>query len=641
MEAKKRNIKSGAQYDMLFPIAGGNVYTVKKNASLSDTVSFIPKVVQKTVAHTARIAQQLKGDTIYKTCSNIWHFVYGHIQYKKDEKGYEQIRSPSRVWHDRQAGVDCDCYSVFISSILTNLKIPHILRITKYRQDYFQHIYPLVPFSGKYITLDCVTDRFNYEVPYSEKKDYAMDLQYLDGLPSLYQNADDLYLAGAGDGMQELNSLIQRNFANRQPYITDDQSLGLFGSRKKKKAKAAAAAAASAAPTSPDSPAPASPPQPPPKKKKGFLKKLSLRKVLNVVNKVNPATVLLRNGLLAAMKLNISNVAKRLRWAYLSPGQAAAKNIDAAKHQRLVSTKDKMEKIFEGAGGKPSNLRKAILGGKGNKDKAVQGLDGLGMIDLGNLDGMDTYTPLPELLGEIYYSENVEGMNGEDLVEGLGELGEPVSMAAITAAMGAITAIAASLKQIGNIFKGNKGEGSQDFDENVNTAAENNLPVKDTTPVPASATKPVLPAALPTPTPREDYSESSSPVSTPTIQPTFTARTSSASSSEAALPTEVENDYSVPEMPLAPGSATSSPATGSGSNVNPEKKEGFWDKNKKWLKPTLIGVGGVAIIAIGFKMFKSSPQNKSSPQPLSGIGGKKKNHRRKSKHKNKTAVALL
>ena len=89
---------------------------------------------------------------------------------KKDAEGYEQIRSPARAWHDRFSGVDCDCYSVFISSILSNLGIAHTLRITKYQRDYFQHIYPIVPFQNGYITIDCVTDRFNYEVPFSEKK---------------------------------------------------------------------------------------------------------------------------------------------------------------------------------------------------------------------------------------------------------------------------------------------------------------------------------------------------------------------------------------------------------------------------------------------------------------------------------------
>jgi hypothetical protein len=176
MEAtRKRNIKPGTEYDRFFPKAAGEVATIRKQASVTDTVAFIPKVVQETLSQTKQIATVLKGKTVHETCSNIWHFVYGHINYKKDEDGFEQVRAPARTWHDRYRGVDCDCYTVFISSILINLGIAHILRITKYHRDYFQHIYPIVPFGSKYLVMDCVTDRFNYEVPYSEKKDYPMD----------------------------------------------------------------------------------------------------------------------------------------------------------------------------------------------------------------------------------------------------------------------------------------------------------------------------------------------------------------------------------------------------------------------------------------------------------------------------------
>nr|HPH47616.1 hypothetical protein [Chryseolinea sp.] len=165
-------IKSGAEFDHLFPKAMGMTITKKQGATVSDTIRFIPQVVRETLFHTDKIAKQLKRGTVYETCKAIWQFVYDHIAYRKDEDGKEQIRSPARAWHDRKYGVDCDCYTVFISSILSNLKIRHILRITKYKEDHFQHIYPIVPLGdGSYITIDCVVKHFDYEEPYSEKKD--------------------------------------------------------------------------------------------------------------------------------------------------------------------------------------------------------------------------------------------------------------------------------------------------------------------------------------------------------------------------------------------------------------------------------------------------------------------------------------
>ena len=569
-------------------------------------------MVGETLDHTKKIAQLLKGNTIDETCSNIWHFVYRHIGYKKDQEGYEQIRSPARTWHDRHKGVDCDCYSVFISSILTNTAIPHILRITKYHRDYFQHIYPVVVQNGKEIVMDCVTDQFNYEVPYSQKKDYPMDLQYLNGFD--------------GSEMGELGKLLKKKTAKAQTAGKNllvakapKKKISLFTKLKEKKVAKESTAVKNNTPRS---------------KKKGIVKK-----VLNKVNKVNPATVLLRNGILAAMKLNVKNIAKRLRWSYLTQEQAAGKGIDPQKFQRLLATRQKLEKIFYGAGGNEKNLKKAMLGGKGNSDKAVSGLDGF---SLTGIEHMNVYTPLSQLLGrDVYYSENIEGF------EGLGQLGEPVTLASVGAAMGVLAGIVAALKQIGDIFpKGSKG--SQDFDEKTNEAAENNAPVPGTTPVPNADVN----TAAQIPTDRSSTEES--------------FKTGSSANS-ALVPSE--NDYSTATDHLVPTNESSDlspeeqnnsllPATTNQTILSTTSdtdypaepfKETFWDKNKRWLKPVAIGVGGISLIAIGFAVLKPKHSSKSYPQTLSGFPKKRKKHKRKSKHKSKTksysqkktAVALL
>ena len=288
MEAnRKRNIQSGERYTHLFPEAANSTSTIRKDANVYHTVAFIPKVVNETLNQTKKIAEQLKANTLNETCSNIWHFVYRHIAYKKDADGYEQIRSPARAWHDRFKGVDCDCYSVFISSILSNMEIPHTLRITKYNRDHFQHIYPIVPTDNGYITIDCVTDKYDYEVPFSEKKDYPMDLQYLngfDGSSAEYAQPNDAYLL-AGDGMDDLGKIIQQRFSSQKKQPSRTKS----NTPMKRKTKQPGALS-------------------PSKKPKGF------KKILNKVNKLNPATVMIRNGILASMKLNIKNVAGRLRW---------------------------------------------------------------------------------------------------------------------------------------------------------------------------------------------------------------------------------------------------------------------------------------------------------------------------------------
>lgn len=622
MEARKlRNIKPGYEYDYLFPKATGRVYTVKKNATLTDTVRFIPKVVRITLPQTKRFAEYIKGNNVSETCQKLWHFIYNHIQYKKDKNGYEQIRSPRRVWRDRTGGVDCDCYSVFISSVLTNLNIPHTLRITKYSYDHFQHIYPIVPYNGRYITVDCVTDRFDYEVPFSEKKDYPMELQFLDGIDGpLYQDPNDFMLMGAGDGMEELGRLIKKNMAKGKTATPAPAKPPVKLSKKARKTLAK---------SSPAAPAPAGSAAPAPKKKKGIFKK-----VLNVVNKVNPATVLLRNGLLAAMKLNVKNVAARLRWSYLSPEQAAAKGVDPMKYQKLLATRQKLEKIFFGAGGKEGNLKKAILGGKGNKDKAV---NGLGMLPMNPWSGyMNENTPLQQLLGpEIYYTENVEGMDG---FQGFGELGEPLTLTSVGAAMGVIAGIVASLKQIGDIFK-NKQKGSEDFDEAKTDAPENSVNV----PSPASSAASVVATASNAAASSDTFTINPDSTTTESIRLPSSSSSTAVQVSPSSPPLVIEEEPLIEENTVAtsttPATNTNTETGTSNTTTTPPEKETFWDKNKKWLKPVAIGVGGLTLIAIGISVFKANKaKNKSSPKQ-NGLSGTPQ--KRKKNGKKKKSVALL
>jgi hypothetical protein len=416
MEANhRREIKSGAEFNHLFPKPIGNEVEIKRDADVAATVAFIPKVVFDTLSDTSKIAKLLKGNTLDETCENIWDFVYEHIQYAKDKDGIEQIRRPARVWYDRVRGVDCDCYTVFISSILTNLHIPHIYRITKYKsRSYFQHIYPIVPTSdGGYITLDCVVNEYNYEEPYTEKKDTPMRLHYLNGI-------DD-----------EQNESLMATDINVDTYdlmgADDFEGMGKINLNKLKE---------------------------------------GITKVVHFSNRLNPATGLLRAGLLVSMKLNLMKIANRIRYAYLSDEQAQAKHLDMDKFHKLKKILAKLEKIFYGAGGKPENLKKAILTGKGNKDHEVSGL---GMI--ADTTFYDENTPLHILLSGIDEEEMVEGLNGLGIV----------ATAAIAAASSALSVVSGLIKQVGGVKKGASTGASEDSEGINESTASNTKVVKSTT----------------------------------------------------------------------------------------------------------------------------------------------------------------
>ncbi len=198
----RRDIKEGAAYNSLFAAA-----TVKDtyimDGSVNDTITHMQDIVRRCKHQTKSLAAYLKGATVDESCNNIWAFLYNHVQYKLDQKGLEQLRQPLRSWHDRETGIDCDCFSIFVSCLLTNMGIAHAFRITKY--DYkpnYQHVYVIVPINGSksnYRTIDCVLEQYNYEKPFTEQKTYYMSAL---GLPIAE-------LSGPGDELREYQAELE------------------------------------------------------------------------------------------------------------------------------------------------------------------------------------------------------------------------------------------------------------------------------------------------------------------------------------------------------------------------------------------------------------------------------------------------
>jgi hypothetical protein len=180
----KRTIGSGSEYEKYFTEKPqGNEVELMKDGSVYDTLKLMKKVVNQTLSQTKSISPVMKGNSREATCRNIWNFLYHNIQYKKDSPTREQLRTPARSWKDRKSGVDCDCFAIFSSSILTNLNIPHAFRMAGYKGDY-QHVYVVVPktnSSTDFFIIDPVTDRFNYEVPYAKKHDHMNNVSMLNG----------------------------------------------------------------------------------------------------------------------------------------------------------------------------------------------------------------------------------------------------------------------------------------------------------------------------------------------------------------------------------------------------------------------------------------------------------------------------
>lgn len=160
-----RKIKPGNQYNHLFPKSKGLVHYIASDANPTNTVVRMAQIVNETIYQTEKLAPLLKGNNLKQTCNNIYDFLYNHIQYNRDAEHEEQLREPARSWDNRTTGIDCDCFSIFASSILTNLGIAHDIKAISVRPDKaLQHVYVTVPNNeGTYYTIDACVHQFNTE----------------------------------------------------------------------------------------------------------------------------------------------------------------------------------------------------------------------------------------------------------------------------------------------------------------------------------------------------------------------------------------------------------------------------------------------------------------------------------------------
>jgi len=320
------------------------------------------------------------------------------------------------------------------------------------------------------------------------------------------------------------------------------------------------------------------------KKAAKFTGKKILKPALKTFNRfLNPATILLRNGFLLAMKVNMMKVAERLRFGYLSDAEARRRGMSMSGFNKLKEAIRKAEKIYELAGGKKSNLKKAILTGKGNKDKSVP-LSGL---DLGNLT--DEYTdPFEQLVVEAS-PEEIEALLEETMeIEGLGAV---ATGSALAAASGAVASVAAVLNKITGVF--DKAKNVQRDAKSLVSKAKSFVPTSSRSSSGAAPVKTPIPTPIPKPLVRF------SPRTTSLMRRPITTKSSS---TPASMTTALVRRASAPTTEVTTTNET-------------QEKQGFFQKNKT---PLLIGAG-VLVAGGGIYYAVRQSKKKGKPKSIDGI----------------------
>lgn len=212
----KRRLKDINPFLGYFPVPMGDdePYNKGEYVRTGKVLALIHDRVNKYYTDTQRFAKDYisKGLSpnstgyVKEVCRRTYQWLIDYVQYKQDKAGREELRRPARVAKEARIGVDCDCFTYFISTVLKNLNIPHKLRIIAVGDaTSYHHIYVVVPNSTgslqpyrdkhRYIVVDPVLDTFDQEPQQiAAYHDYPINVSQnsaLNGIPSLM--LDELY----------------------------------------------------------------------------------------------------------------------------------------------------------------------------------------------------------------------------------------------------------------------------------------------------------------------------------------------------------------------------------------------------------------------------------------------------------------
>ena len=165
---------------------------IKQKGTTDDIIKSVVSVYNESYQQAADFAQSFKGATIRNTAANIADFVVNNFNYKVDPEGEQWVRTPARLYADREA--DCKSFSIFVCSCLSCLGIKNGFRFVSYTPDkQITHVYSYaVDEDGNKFIIDTVAQIQKglqpfEEIKYKSKKDVMNSytkISKLSGVPA-------------------------------------------------------------------------------------------------------------------------------------------------------------------------------------------------------------------------------------------------------------------------------------------------------------------------------------------------------------------------------------------------------------------------------------------------------------------------
>lgn len=127
-----------------------------KRGYSKDIIDVCCMCLRDNVNQTLSIAEYIKANTMSDKDAilELVDFMIDRFEYEIDPVGEQIIKTPSRFLSDGKG--DCKAYSIFISSVLTNMNITNWLRFVDYSGEDYTHVYCVALIDGKEFPIDVV-----------------------------------------------------------------------------------------------------------------------------------------------------------------------------------------------------------------------------------------------------------------------------------------------------------------------------------------------------------------------------------------------------------------------------------------------------------------------------------------------------
>lgn len=158
---------------------------IYENGLTNNIIDGLNKSFSKAKKDVCKFAENFRGENTLESGYNIWNYIKENVVYKRDPDGVQIIKMPGAlIKNGNTLGGDCKSMSLTIASVLSCLGAKNVrLRYVSFLNDKIPtHVYTVFDYEGQTIPVDSVIEKFNYEKPYTYKIDYSMNLYQLSGL---------------------------------------------------------------------------------------------------------------------------------------------------------------------------------------------------------------------------------------------------------------------------------------------------------------------------------------------------------------------------------------------------------------------------------------------------------------------------